>query len=300
MDKILRQFIDVADQKSINKAAKILGISQPALSRNMQRLEENFGKPLFHRASSGIELTQYGEVLYRRAQVMELEYQYALEEFKALEGISDGTIRIGSGYDWSLGLLPMITKKLNDQHPNVNFHIQNGHIKYLLNDLSSGRLDIVLAEVIPQGELPNAVSFKPVRDVSWNIFTHKDHPAQKNKYDRLEQIQTYPWAAYNVDPSIKIDARQIFYRNRMKRPTIRYTSNSILTIFHLVQENKETLTSLPSELTEAAKNFGLLPLDIPEASLPYYTSGIYYRNSAVHVPYLKDFIDIFEKEYLAK
>lgn len=82
MDKILRQFIEVADNQSINKAAKNLGISQPALSRNMQRLEENFGKPLIYRTSSGIELTEYGQILYRRAQVMELDLSMRLKNLK--------------------------------------------------------------------------------------------------------------------------------------------------------------------------------------------------------------------------
>lgn len=298
MDKILRQFIEVADNQSINKAAKNLGISQPALSRNMQRLEENFGKPLINRTSSGIDLTEYGQILYRRAQVMELEFQYALEEFKALDGISDGVIRIGSGYDWSLGLLPQITKRLNEKHAKIGFHIQNGYINHLLSDLSSGRLDVVLAEIQPQGELSNAVTFKPIREVYWHIFTDIHHPAQKNNYTKLEQINKFPWAAYNVEPTMAVDTRRIFDRQRLKRPDMHYTTNSILTIFRLMQENKNTITCLPSELTDAAERFGLKRLDITNTSLPQYAAGIYYRNSAIHVPYLKDFIEIFEEEYI--
>ncbi len=296
MDKILRQFVEVADCQSINMAAKNLNISQPALSRNMQRLEESFGKPLLLRASSGIRLTQYGEILYRRAQIMELEYQYVLEEFKVLDGIHDGIIRIGSGYDWSLGRLPSIICKLNDIYKDLNFHIQNGCLENLLDDISAGKLDVVLAEIQPASQLSNAIIFEPIRHVHWQVFTHQNHIAQKEKFDTINKLNQFPWAAYNEKPARLIDTRRIFDRNRIKRPKMTYTSNSILTIFHLMQNNPDVITCLPAELESSALKFGLKPLNIKE-DLPNYSAGVYYRSSAIQVPFFKDFIDTLQKEY---
>ncbi len=296
MDKILRQFVEVADCQSINMAAKNLDISQPALSRNMQRLEENFGKPLLLRASSGIRLTQYGEILYRRAQIMELEYQYVLEEFKVLDGIHDGVIRIGSGYDWSLGQLPAIISKLNHIYNDLSFHIKNGYLENLLEDISAGKLDIALAETLSAGQLSNAITFTPIREVHWQIFTHKNHKAQKEKYSSINKLNQFPWAAYNEKPSRLIDTRRIFDRNRIKQPHMAYTSNSILTLFHLIQENPETIICLPAELKASAAKFELKPLKVKE-ELPNYSAGIYYRSSAMQVPFFKDFIHILQKEY---
>ncbi len=296
MDKILRQFVEVADCQSINMAAKNLKISQPALSRNMQRLEENFGKPLLLRASSGIRLTQYGEILYRRAQIMELEYQYVLEEFKVLDGVHDGVIRIGSGYDWSLGRLPTVIYQLTEIYRDLNFHIQNGCLENLLDDISAGKLDIVLAEILPAGQLSNAIIFKPIREVRWKIFTHHNHIAQQDNFDTINKLNQFPWAAYNEKPIRLIDTRRIFDRNRIKRPKMTYTSNSILTIFHLIQANPNVITCLPAEIGASALKFGLKPLDVKE-DLPSYSAGIYYRSSAMQVPFFKEFIDILQKEY---
>ncbi len=296
MDKILRQFVEVADCQSINMAAKNLKISQPALSRNMQRLEENFGKPLLLRASSGIRLTQYGEILYRRAQIMELEYQYVLEEFKVLDGIHDGIIRIGSGYDWSLGRLPTIICKLTNIYKDLNFHIQNGYLENLLDDISAGKLDIALAEIQPAGQLSNAITFKPIRIVKWKIFTHYTHIAQKENFNTINKLNQFPWAAYNEEPTGLIDTRRIFDRNRIKRPKMTYTSNSILTIFHLMQTKPDLITCLPAEIEDSAEKFGLKFLDVKE-DLPSYSAGIYYRSSAMQVPFFKEFIDILQKEY---
>ncbi len=273
MDKILRQFVEVADRQSINMAAKSLKISQPALSRNMQRLEESFGKPLLLRASSGIRLTQYGEILYRRAQIMELEYQYVLEEFKVLDGIHDGVIRIGSGYDWSLGRLPYIVSKVTRKYKDINFHIQNGYLEELLDDISAGRLDLALAEILPAGQLSNAIVFEPIRVVRWKIFTRNEHIAQQKGLNSIAQLNAFPWAAYNENPTKLIDTRRIIDRNRIKRPKMFHTSNSILTIFHLMAHNPDIITCLPAEVEDLAKNLGLKPLDIKE-DLPSYSAGI--------------------------
>ncbi len=296
MDKILRQFVEVADCQSINMAAKNLQISQPALSRNMQRLEDNFGKPLLLRASSGIRLTQYGEILYRRAQIMELEYQYVLEEFKVLDGIHDGVIRIGSGYDWSLGRLPHVINRVISQYKDLNFHVQNGCLEELLDDISAGRLDLALAEILPAGQLSNAIIFEPIRVVRWKIFTHSQHKAQQKKLSSIAQLNDFPWAAYNENPGKKIDTRRIFDRNRIKRPKMFHTSNSILTIFHFMEHNPDVITCLPAELEVLAEKIGFKTLEVKE-SLPSYSAGIYYRSSAMQVPFFKDFLTLFKQEY---
>ncbi len=301
MDKILKQFLEIAEQKSINAAAKILGISQPALSRNMQRLEENFGKPLITRAPSGILLTKYGEILYRRARIMELEYQYTLEEFKELEGIHDSTIRIGSGYDWSLGKLPEILQNFSEKLPDVSYHIGNGYLTELLKELNAGKLDIVLAETLTQNELPNAVTFEPIRNVQWKIFTSTQHPLQQEKEVSMRMLNQYYWVAYNVDSIRSDDIRRIFDRMRIKRPPMRCTSNSIITLFKLMQDDHNLVTCLPSELAESASYYNIAPLkatETKEGSLPQYNAGIYYRTSALRVPYIRTFVDLLRETYL--
>lgn len=301
MDKILKQFLEIAEQKSINAAAKILGISQPALSRNMQRLEENFGKPLITRAPSGILLTEYGEILYRRARIMELEYQYTLEEFKALEGIHDSIIRIGSGYDWSLGKLPLILKNVSVKFPEVGYHIRNGYLTELLQNLNAGKLDIVLAETLAQNELPNAVTFEPIRNVQWSIFTSDKHPLQQEAEVAMRMLNQYQWVAYNVDPVRSDDIRRIFDRMRIKRPPMRCTSNSIITLFKFMQDDHKLVTCLPTELIQAAGYYGIVPLETVEAKdgvLPQYNAGIYYRTSALKIPYIRTFVDLLRETYL--
>lgn len=301
MDKILKQFLEIAEQKSINAAAKILGISQPALSRNMQRLEENFGKPLITRAPSGILLTEYGKILYRRARIMELEYQYTLEEFKALEGIHDSIIRIGSGYDWSLGKLPQILKMFSKKFHDVGYHIDNGYLTELLQDLNAGKLDIVLAETLTQNELPNAVTFEPIRNVQWKLFTSNKHPLQQETLVTMKMLNQYHWIAYNVNPIRSDDIRRIFDRIRIKRPPMRCTSNSMITLFKLMQDDHTLVTCLPAELSESAKYYDIIPLqtvETKEGALPQYNAGIYYRTSALRVPYIRTFVDLLRETYL--
>ncbi len=297
MDKILKQFLEVAEQKSINSASKILGISQPALSRNMQRLEENIGKPLIVRAPSGIELTEYGKILHRRARIMELEYQYTLEEFKAIEGVHDSIIRVGSGYDWALGKLSEVMKNFSESFPNVGFHINNGYLGELLGVLNSGGLDIILAETLTQNEMPNAVTYESIRTVRWKLFAAKEHSLQQESDVAIKALNQYPWVAYNVNPDRSDDIRRIFDRMRIKRPFMFCTSNSVISLFKMMQHDSTLITCLPEELTTSAAYYGLYPLDSKDVSLPEYDAGIYYRTSALKVPYIRAFVDLLKKTY---
>ncbi len=65
MEKVLLQFLAVAEEGSISKAAELLRVTQPTLTFNLKKLEKNLGVELFERSSRGVVLTRYGETLYK-------------------------------------------------------------------------------------------------------------------------------------------------------------------------------------------------------------------------------------------
>ncbi|MEF1337975.1 LysR family transcriptional regulator, partial [Vibrio rotiferianus] len=67
MDKSLQQFLLVARCKSISAAASLAGLSQPTVTHNLKKLEDNLGVMLFERHANGMELTEYGRILYRHS-----------------------------------------------------------------------------------------------------------------------------------------------------------------------------------------------------------------------------------------
>src|SRR5436190_23395277 len=89
--RLLRHFLPVVERRNITAAADDLHISQPALTRSIRQLEKTIGVPLFERLPTGVILTRQGEVLARRAKLMDLEYRHALAEIGALEQGIAGT-----------------------------------------------------------------------------------------------------------------------------------------------------------------------------------------------------------------
>ncbi|GAM77549.1 transcriptional regulator [Vibrio ishigakensis] len=80
MDKLNRQFYEVARSGSIKAAAEKLHISQPALTTAIKKLEGNLGMPLFHRRSKGVELTEYGHVYFQYVQDIQEKHSLMLHQ----------------------------------------------------------------------------------------------------------------------------------------------------------------------------------------------------------------------------
>lgn len=93
--RVLRYFLEVAREENITKAAAFLHVSQPTLSRQLKELEEELGRPLFVRSSHRIHLTDEGQLLRKRAEDILDMVDKTASEFKSLDEITGGDIRIG-------------------------------------------------------------------------------------------------------------------------------------------------------------------------------------------------------------
>src|SRR5690606_20388370 len=100
MDKLLNQFLAVAEAGSISAAATNLFVTQPTLTFNMRKLEESLGVKLFIRGPRGVELTEYGETLYQNGRLMRRLYDNTLSALARQRGRIEEGLRIGSGYSW--------------------------------------------------------------------------------------------------------------------------------------------------------------------------------------------------------
>ncbi len=93
----IRAFVEVARQGSIRGASRMLNMSQPALSKSIQELEEGLAAQLFFRRSKGVTLTDAGESFYQHASLILEELRAAQEEIRQRQGQLAGQINIGMG-----------------------------------------------------------------------------------------------------------------------------------------------------------------------------------------------------------
>lgn len=138
----LEYFIKIADTGSVSEAARRLNMSQPPLSYQLRRLEEELNVRLLTRTSRGVELTEAGRLLYRRASSL-IEYARSTRD-EVSESGKKRILRMGITSTTVPTILPAITRYARS-HPDVNFEVHDGASMTLLTLLLDGIIDVSVA-----------------------------------------------------------------------------------------------------------------------------------------------------------
>ena len=142
--RVLRYFLTVVREESITKAAEVLHITQPTLSRQLSQMEEAFGVKLFDRGSRKITLTNEGILLRRRAEeILQLVDKTEKELVEQDEQV-EGKISVGCGEIASVQLLADLFGSFRKKYPNVSFDIFTATADLVKEQMDKGLLDIGL------------------------------------------------------------------------------------------------------------------------------------------------------------
>ena len=114
----LRAFATTVTSGSLGRAAEVLHVTQPALSRTIKRLEDQVGAPLFERHSKGMQLTAIGSALLPHATLLQREADHAREEIDAMRSLAKGTIRVGAVASIATLVLPLAVSGVLARWPN--------------------------------------------------------------------------------------------------------------------------------------------------------------------------------------
>ncbi|ARU93722.1 LysR family transcriptional regulator [Tatumella citrea] len=139
----LRYFVAVAEAGNFTRAAETLGISQPPLSQQIQRLEHELGSPLFRRLTRTVELTPAGQVLYEDAIKILKMSDAAFEKARSVGRGLSGSLRIG--FASSTALNPQVFSLLHsfrEHYPMINLYPGELHMAALVNELLKGSIDL--------------------------------------------------------------------------------------------------------------------------------------------------------------
>ena len=177
--RVLRYYLTVAREENITRAADMLHITQPTLSRQMAELEEELNTRLFERTNRKIVLTESGMLLRRRAEELISLADKVQQEFQSGGDELTGLISIGSGVTAAVSAcLPRLLQDYAQKYPQVRFELHTGTAAGIKDLLDKGLLDIgILMEPI-EVEKYDFVRL-PVKEV-WGILMPADDPlAQK-------------------------------------------------------------------------------------------------------------------------
>lgn len=142
--RVLRYFLIVVREESITRAAEVLHITQPTLSRQLLALEEELGVRLLERGGRRIMLTDEGMLLRRRAEELVALADKTEEEFAGRSAALEGHISIGSGEISAVSSLARCCEAFHAQHPLVTFDLLTANADAVKEQMDRGLLDIGL------------------------------------------------------------------------------------------------------------------------------------------------------------
>jgi LysR family hydrogen peroxide-inducible transcriptional activator len=184
----LRHFLCIAEQGTFTRASKQVGLSQPALSRSISRLEEELGQPLFERQTRRVVLTEAGNLLLGRArQILTLADDAKTE-------ISDdgetGRVRVAAIPTVAPYFLPKRLKAFQKAHPRAKLIVHEDTTEQLLKQLSDGMVDIVIAAV---PLVAKYLHIEPLFVEQLLLVTASGHRLAKQKHIQASDLESLPF-----------------------------------------------------------------------------------------------------------
>jgi LysR family nitrogen assimilation transcriptional regulator len=148
--KQLNYFVHVADLRSFSKAAAVLAMAQPALSRLIRSLETELGTPLFYRNGRGVVVSEAGERLLPYAKSMVEQADRIMVDLTMLRDNPSGTVSLGVPPTLGQVLVPALVRDIRDRYPNISLRISEGFSGHVYEWLMSGRLDLAIIYDAPR------------------------------------------------------------------------------------------------------------------------------------------------------
>jgi DNA-binding transcriptional LysR family regulator len=180
------------EQRSVLRAAKSAGMTQPAASKMLGELEERLGVKLFERYARGVEATWYGEILVRHARAALVEIERAHEEILALRSGLTGRASIGAVMNPGTHLIPKVIAAIKKSHPRLVVSVEMDSSRPLVNKLLEGRLDFVVGRILdPEGA--DELSFEPLSDEPHVVVARAGHPFAGKRDLKLADLAQLGW-----------------------------------------------------------------------------------------------------------
>jgi DNA-binding transcriptional LysR family regulator len=174
----------------MTNAAATLHVTQPTLSKQIKELEEELGQKLFIRSNYKINLTPEGELLYKRALDILDMVDLTTSEFEAMKEFNGGDLYLGCAESEGISLIAQKAKALQEQYPNIHFHLYSGNSETVCERLDKGLLDF--AVVVQNIDLSKYSAIDlPIKD-RWGLIMRKDSPLVSKESILPEDLLALP------------------------------------------------------------------------------------------------------------
>ncbi|MCM1064946.1 MAG: LysR family transcriptional regulator [Eubacterium sp.] len=188
--RTLRYFLAAAREENMTRAAEMLHVTQPTLSKQLKSLEEELGKKLFTRHSFSIRLTEEGMLLRKRAEDLVKMADKIATEFITLDDVTGGDVYLGLAESYQIRFLARQIHAFKKTCPGLRYHITSGDTEQVTEKLDKGILDFAALAEEPDAAKYDHLCF-PEADV-WGVVMPDDCPLAAKKEICVDDLANLP------------------------------------------------------------------------------------------------------------
>lgn len=188
--RTLRYFLAVAREENMTRAAEMLHVTQPTLSKQLKSLEDELGKKLFTRHSFSIRLTDEGLLLRNRAKDLVSMADKIEKEFISLDDVTGGDLYLGLAESYQISLLAREINAFKKNYPGLRYYITSGDTEQVAEKLDKGLLDFAVLAEIPDASKYESLVF-PEADI-WGVVMPFDSDLAKKKTIKVDDLIGLP------------------------------------------------------------------------------------------------------------
>jgi len=261
----LEYFAVVAEHAHLGRAAAALGLSQPALSKSLRRLESALQTKLVKRTVKGVELTLEGATLLTRVSELRVSLQNVAREINEVGEGRVGRLRVGAGFAISEQFLSTAFATLLKDSPRSSLQITMSDNDVMIPALRNGELDLIINYHPPR--LPEGLVFEHLFDDRYVISAAADHPLAKKRRVTVADLANERWAL--SEPTLLPQQRlnEVFRDHGLPPPKIALESRSAaLRLRTVVSSGLLDFTS-EAVIRQVQRDFAVTTLQVPELSM---------------------------------
>lgn len=273
--KRLLEFVTIADCGSITRAAELLNVSQPALSKSMSILEQSFGAKLLVRDRRGIELTECGKALIAYARSMNSILARATEQVTLMRKGMSGKLVVGIRPNAAVFIVPETLRRLKDKAPDIAVAAVEDLDASLEAELLSRELDMIVGPVSPSTQVDGIRNENLLED-PFVVIAHETHPLSGATGVNLEQLSEVDWVMPQERSAILSQTQEMFSLAGTPLPRPMLATNSMHVLRAMVSGGQcVAVVSRQVALFEARSGgFSLIPI---RTAMPPRHLGARYR-----------------------
>jgi DNA-binding transcriptional LysR family regulator len=195
----VRSLVLLAETGSIRGVAEAVHLSSPSVHKHLKTLEAEFGVPLYERDGRSLKLTAAAEGILPYLQTIVAEYDTANRVLDEWKGVRRGIVQVGAGQIVGTYLVPVILEKFFARYPEINATIHTGPVKFLMEELDSGAVDVAFIAVpeLDDEQRSTLDSFDVVCDVVDLVMVLVSGvPMGRRRYS-LSELQHLPFVRYD-------------------------------------------------------------------------------------------------------